>query len=361
MQASFLSHADAALRNRNNILHFVKKQGSISRTEIWETLNISRASVTQIIRQLQDIGLIVETGAGESTGGRKPIYVAFNGASKKYYAFDWSSRTLCLMDLDGRILVEKTINFATGLTPVAFAAAIEAEIAHIESMSLYTPDELIGFGIALPGLIDHIRGIVLYSIELGWQNVSLHALFHERFGDQIYLERTGNVMALGAERSDDARNVSHFQLIILSSDGIGASAVVHGSCQHGANYMYGELGHIKIPSDVICSCGQRGCLEAVIGDLMVKNGGIINDQVLEYLSIVVSTAINISDAGYSMLVGSYVDTLTSAQKLTLTDLIQQKLTGRHLRNVKICFCHDMRKLAFDGICANVFDRYFSVD
>ena len=51
----------------------------------------------------------------------------------------------------------------------------------------HAPDELIGFGVALPGLIDHIGATVLYSIELGWQNVSLHALFHERFGDHIYL------------------------------------------------------------------------------------------------------------------------------------------------------------------------------
>lgn len=361
MQASFLSHADAALRNRNNILHFVKKHGPISRTDIWGKLNISRASVTQVIRQLQENGLIVETGAGESTGGRKPVYVAFSGASKKLYAFDWGTRSLCLMDLDGRILAERTLNFGPSPTPMAFAAAIECEIVQIETQKLYAPDELIGFGVALPGLIDHIGATVLYSIELGWQNVSLHALFHERFGDHIYLERTGNVMALGANTSDEAKSVSHFQLIILSHDGIGASTVIHGACQHGANYMYGELGHIKVPSDVICSCGQRGCLEAVVNDLMIRTGGVVTDQILEYLSIVVSTAINISDVGCSMLVGSYVDALTPAQKLALADSIRQKLTGRHLRCVKICYCHDTKRLALDGICANAFDRYFSID
>lgn len=361
MQTSFLSHADAALRNRNNILHFIKKYGPISRTDIWSELNISRASVTQVIRQLLESDLIAETGAGESTGGRKPVYIEFNSTARKLYAFDWICRSLCLMDLGGRILAERTLDFASGLTPMAFAAAIEREIAQIDALGLYRPNELLGFGIALPGLIDHIGATVLYSVELGWQNVSLHALFHERFGENIYLERTGNVMALGASTTGEARSVSHIQLIILSHDGIGASTVIHGDCQHGTNYMYGELGHIKMPSDVVCSCGQRGCIEAVVNDLMLQSGGVITDQILEYLSIAASTALNISDAGYCILVGSYVDALTPAQKLTLSELMRQKLTGTHLRRIKFCYCHDTRRLSLDGICANVFDRYFSIN
>lgn len=361
MQTPFLSHADAAVRNRNNILHFIKKYGPVSRTDIWNKLNISRASVTQIIRQLQDNNLIVETGEGASTGGRKPVYIAFNGSAKKFYAFDWVCRSLCLMDLSGHILFESTLNFSSALTPMAFAAAVESEISRIDALRLYAPDELLGIGIALPGLIDHIATTVLYSVELGWQNVDVGALFRKRFGKNVYLERTGNVMALGANTVGVAHGVSHFQLVILSHDGIGASTVIHGNCQHGANYMYGELGHIKIPSDIICSCGQRGCIEAVVNNLMIQSGSVITNQILEYLSIVVSTALNISDANCCILVGSYVDALTSSQKLTLSEQIRKKLTGTHLRQIDIHYCHDTRKLSFDGICANVFDRYFVVN
>ena len=82
MQTSFLSHADAAQRNRNIILHYVKKHDPISRTGIWEELDISRASVTQVIRQLEESNLILETGEGVSTGGRKPRYIMFNTASE---------------------------------------------------------------------------------------------------------------------------------------------------------------------------------------------------------------------------------------------------------------------------------------
>lgn len=361
MQPSFLSHADAALRNRNNILHFVKKYGPISRTEIWNRLNISRAAVTQVIRQLQESNLIVEIGAGESTGGRKPVYIAFNGSSRKFFAFDWVSRSLYLMDMGGSILAECPIQFGAGVTPVAFAALIEREITKIESLHLYEPEEMVGLGVALPGLIDHTRATVLYSVELGWQNVSLEDLFQHRFRNRVYLERTGNVMALGANAKEDAKSSMHLQLIILSHDGIGVSTVVRGDCQHGANYMYGELGHIKTSSDIICSCGQRGCLEAVVNSLLIQSGGVITDEILEYFSIGVSTSLNISDTGYAILVGSCVDAMTQEQKAKLSELIEQKLTGRHLRRLKLRYCHDMRQLSLDGICSNVFDRYFDVN
>ena len=109
MEHSFLSHSDAAQRNRNSILHYIKRHQPLSRTDIWEGMHISRASVTQVIRQLEESGLILEAGVGRSTGGRKPQYLTFNGAAKKFYAFDWMSRQLFLLDLDGRILCEQSV------------------------------------------------------------------------------------------------------------------------------------------------------------------------------------------------------------------------------------------------------------
>ena len=361
MQNSFLSHSDAALRNRNTILHYVKKHGPISRTDIWESLNISRASVTQVIRQLQDSDLIVETGEGESTGGRKPRFITFNGSSKKLFAFDWSSHTACLMDLDGKILSERSLCFPSSLTPLAFADILKKALDEIAAERAGMDGEIMGLGLALPGLIDPRSNTVVYSVELNWQAISIQGLFADRFGENIFLERTGNMMALGEYAFGAARNADHFELFILSADGIGVSTVIHGRCQHGASYMYGELGHIKVPSDVICSCGQRGCLEAVVNSLLLRSGGSLTDEILEYLAIGVSAALNISDAATAILVGSFVDQLTPAQEVLLCRSIREKVTGQHLRKLDIRFTREIKKITLQGISANVFDRYFSID
>jgi len=361
MQNSFLSHADAALRNRNSLLHYVKYHEPISRTDIWEGMNISRASVTQVIKQLQESNLILETGHGESTGGRRPCYIMFNGAAKKLYAFDWSTQILCLMDLSGTILYEKKMTFDRSIRPAAFAAALLQGIEEISVLQLCPAEEVIGLGLSLPGLIDSRSNSVIYSVELGWQNVSLLDLFSGRFGQNIYLERIGNVMALGEYHYGSAKGSSHFQLFILGSDGIGVSTISHGNCLHGAGYMHGELGHIKLNSDVVCSCGQRGCLEAVVNQRLLSTGGELTDEILEYLAIGVSTAINISDTGTAILVGDLVDRMTSEQKTCLICAIRDKVTGHHLRRLDIRFSHDTKRMALNGISAYVFDRYFAVD
>ena len=361
MHNAFLSHADAALRNRNSVLHYVRYHEKISRTDIWEDMNISRASVTQLIRQLQESNLILETGEGESTGGRKPRYIMFNGEARKLYAFDWNCRSLYLADLDGKVLYEKKLNFPQQVSAVEFAALILGEINYVDSLNLCPEEEIIGFGMALPGLINSRTCTVIYSVELGWQNVNLSNLFIGRFGANVYLERTGNAMALGAYYHGSDKGTNHFQLFILGNDGIGMSTIIHGDCQHGAGCMHGELGHIKVQDQIPCSCGQKGCLEAVVAKLLMDSEGKITEEIMDYLAMGVSTAINISDPDAIILVGSLVERMTKDQRKQLGIRIREKVTGSQMRQLNIRFSDDTKQLARYGIADYVFDRYFAVD
>lgn len=361
MSTSFLSHADAALRNRNTILHFVKQNGPVSRTDIWERIDISRASVTQVIRQLQEANLIVEEGEGDSTGGRKPRFLKFNGAAKKLFAFDWPSRILALMDLDGALLCEKKIPEETIANPALLFSYLNEQIDEISKDHPCSEEEMMGFSISLPGLIDHKNLTVLHSAETGWKNICISDFFADRFGENIFLERITNTLALGAYHQLFSASLDHFQLLFLGMDGIGASTVVCGHCRHGANYMHGELGHTKILSDVLCSCGQKGCLEAVVRDEVLRHGGALSDLAIELLSIAVSTSVNLSDPSAVILVGSYIDEMTDEQKEKLIALSREKVTGERFREFEIRYADDVKQLAFRGLAAYAFDQYFSID
>lgn len=361
MSNLFLSHVDAAERNRNSILHYIKEYSKVSRTDIFENINISRASITQVITTLQERGLILETDEGESTGGRKAKYLVFNGAAKKVYAFDWATRTLCLMDMNGLILYEKELSFESGVKPMFFAANLKREIALIDDMNLCPEEEILGLGISLPGQIDSRTGTILYSVELGWQNVSLKGLFADRFGCNVYLERFGNLMALGEYAQQKTKSCFHFQLYILGSGGIGVSTIVHRNCQHGANYMHGELGHIKVPVDVVCSCGQKGCLEAVVNELLMESEGKLTEQILDYLAIGVSTSINISDVDTVLIVGSFTQMMTETQREEFSKRIREKVTSQNMRKLKIRFASDTKELTFKGISEYLFDIFFPID
>lgn len=361
MRNDFLSHTDAALRNRNSILSYVRYHENVSRTDIWEAMNISRASVTQVIRQLLESNLIREVGEGQSTGGRKPTYIVFNGEAKKLYIFDWMHRTLYLTDLGGQILYEEVLSFHKDIQPDVFSAVLLERIATVDAMGLCDLSEIIGIGLAMPGLVDSRNCTVIHSVELGWQSVCMRELLDSRFGEAVYLERSGNALALGAYYHGRHRQTNHFQLFIVGHDGIGMSTIIHGNCQHGANYMHGELGHIKLPGDALCSCGQRGCLEASVKALLERSGGRITEEILEYLAIGVSTCVNISDADSVLLVGSYVEQMTQEQRQQLKEFVLSKVTSRHMRMLDVRLEPDTRELTRKGIREYLFEKTFPTD
>lgn len=361
MRNDFLSHTDAALRNRNSILSYVRYHENVSRTDIWEAMNISRASVTQVIRQLLESNLIREVGEGQSTGGRKPTYIVFNGEAKKLYIFDWMHRTLYLTDLGGQILYEEVLSFHKDIQPDVFSAVLLERIATVDAMGLCDLSEIIGIGLAMPGLVDSRNCTVIHSVELGWQSVCMRELLDSRFGEAVYLERSGNALALGAYYHGRHRQTNHFQLFIVGHDGIGMSTIIHGNCQHGAGCMHGELGHIKLGGDEPCSCGQRGCLEAVVSRALKESNGKLTYKILDYLAVGVSTGINIADPDAILIVGSFVDQMTDGQKQYLKAGIHERVTGKHMRKLSICFSEETKVTALDGMIDHVFHRYFAID
>ena len=49
--------------------------------------------------------------------------------------------------------------------------------------------------------------------------------------------------------------------------GIGSGIVAGGHVHRGADGAAGDIGHIHVPDhdDIVCRCGNRGCLEAFAG------------------------------------------------------------------------------------------------
>ena len=358
MKGAFLSHEEAGLLNRNSVLRYVRKMGVVSRTDIWNNMNISRASVTQVIRQLQESDLIMETGEKKFSGKRKSRDLCLNANARFMYVFDWDSHYLCYMNLGGEVLEKRELAFPANCTPSVFAELVTAGVEELRATVSEQPERLLGLGICLPGLIDCRKGEVMYSTELGWRDVSIRELFADSFGEAVFLERTGNMIALGECEFGAGKKYQHVILILLDSEGIGMSSVVRGDCQHGNNYMFGELGHIKLPSRVICACGQRGCLEAIVRDRMMRNGGALDDEVMETIAYGVSTAATLVDPGITLLAGKLVRRMSAGQKDALIQRIRSMITNERFRDLTVDFCPEDPLMGAKGMNCYIFDRCF---
>ena len=122
--------------------------------------------------------------------------------------------------------------------------------------------EILGIGVGAPGPLDTRRGIVLLTPNLGWVNMPLRQIIHDRLGLPAALDNDANCAVLGEWWVGAARGARHAIGITIGT-GIGGGIILDGRLYHGASDVAGEIGHTTIDTEGRrCKCGNYGCLEA---------------------------------------------------------------------------------------------------
>ena len=128
-------------------------------------------------------------------------------------------------------------------------------------------------GLGVPGPVIPEKGMVSLAPNLGWKNVAVLDLFAEHIEWPIYLENDALVAAWGENILGAGRNMDNF-LFITVSTGIGGGIILNGEIFRGAWGAGGEVGHIILDENgPVCSCGNKGCLEALAsGSALTRMG-----------------------------------------------------------------------------------------
>ncbi|MFJ5773571.1 ROK family protein [Streptomyces sp. NPDC093094] len=120
---------------------------------------------------------------------------------------------------------------------------------------------LLGLGIALPGPLDHTRG-VLHRVTgfPEWDGFPLRDALAERLGVPVVVDKDTNAAALGLAAAGEGGSFVYLHL----GTGLGAGLVIGGAVHRGARTGAGEFGHQVIALDgPPCPCGNRGCVEVL--------------------------------------------------------------------------------------------------
>ncbi|MFL5495144.1 MAG: ROK family protein [Gemmatimonadales bacterium] len=122
--------------------------------------------------------------------------------------------------------------------------------------------EILGVGVGAPGPLDTRRGVVLLTPNLGWVDMPLRQIIHDRLGLPAALDNDANCAVLGEWWVGAARG-SRQAIGITIGTGIGGGLILDGRLYHGASDVAGEIGHTTIDTEGRrCKCGNYGCLEA---------------------------------------------------------------------------------------------------
>jgi len=234
--------------SRGLVLDLIRSRGPISRVALAEATGLTQATMSTVVRRLIDDGLIVETGRGESTGGKPPVMVDVNPSSRFAVGVHLGreSITYVVVDLTGAVLGRTRTVAPESTDPPDMIADIAEQIDRALEALDVRKESVLGVGIAAPGPLDLERGVVLHSAHLQtWLDVPLRPLLADATGLPVILENDANGAALGDFWNGRlAGAVSHASVYMGS--GIGAGLLIDGIVFRGASSNAGELGRVIV-------------------------------------------------------------------------------------------------------------------
>ncbi len=254
--------------NRSIILNSIKSKGPLSRTEIAHMSGLSLATVSGVTGELLAQELVLETGEGESTGGRPPVLLKINSRAGFVVGLKLTEQSIvsALTDLDANVLHSRVTPMAAPADVTRTLAALITATEETLSESGVERRKVMGIGIGMAGLVDSAAGISRYSPFFKWRNVPLAQPIEKHFRLPVYLENDVNTLTIAEQWFGAARGHEHF-LVVTVGRGIGLGIVTNGRFYRGAYGGAGEFGHITLDENgPLCECGKRGCLEAIASD-----------------------------------------------------------------------------------------------
>ncbi|MCX4762416.1 ROK family transcriptional regulator [Streptomyces sp. NBC_01275] len=282
-----------ALRSHNTalVLDLLRAAGpdGISRLELAERTGLTPQAVSKITARLREEGLAAEAGQRASTGGkpRTVLRLVPEAGHAVGVHLDRDELRAVLADLDGSVVGERRVPLDLGAGAESVLGVVVREVEGVVgevlggAQGIFGDAEdgldedgvaasllgllgrlgLLGVGVALPGPLDHAHGVLHRLTGFPeWDGFPLRDVLAGRLGVPVVVDKDTNAAALGLAVGGERGSFAYLHL----GTGLGAGLVIGGTVHRGARTGAGEFGHQVIQLDgPPCSCGSRGCVEAL--------------------------------------------------------------------------------------------------
>ncbi|MPQ99733.1 ROK family protein [Modestobacter sp. I12A-02628] len=259
------------------VLGAVRAGDGVTQPQLIREIGLGRSVVAQRVAELEAAGLVVPDGLGPSTGGRAPRRLRLRREAGLVAGADIGATGMRvgLADLSGTVLaeVDEVIDVAEG--PDVVLGRVDELVEELIA-GLPGAPPLWGIGVGVPGPVEFATGLpVAPPIMPGWDGHPIRARLAARFGAAVWVDNDVNLRALGELRTNPVAAQQEDLLYVKIGTGIGAGLVSGGRLHRGVNGCAGDIGHVAVAEaqDVVCRCGNVGCLEAVAGGAALARDG----------------------------------------------------------------------------------------
>jgi len=260
----------AGMRAQNSslLLKVIWRERHISRADIARVTGLSPSTVSAIVSGLQNAGLVRETGAGLSRGGRRPTMIGFCDDVFALVGVEIGASHITVVVTDLRADVRAA---RWGLYPVrtdpdgALATVREFIDDGLRELGI-ARRQVIGIGVGVPSPVrPDMPGRLPTLIVPAWRDHDIHEILSRAYGLPVFLENDANLGALAEQWwgvGKDGKDLTYIKI----GTSVGSGHIINGELYRGAGGTAGEIGHLRMdPAGPRCPCGLSGCLTTFIG------------------------------------------------------------------------------------------------
>lgn len=253
------------------VLSHVHLTGSASRSQLTTLTGLNRSTVADLIGELTDLGLVLESPGTAVAGPGRPspvVHIRPEGAVVLAVEISVDSIAVATIGLGGHIYNQVRIARPRGHFDPEMTVRDIAELARPLLAALPARHRIAAIGSAIVGVVRRRDGFVHVAPNLGWHELPLGDLLRSELelAVPIRMANDADLGALGEHRRGGFGRVSH--LIYISGEvGIGCGVISDGKPLLGAAGYAGEAGHTMVnQSGKQCRCGATGCWETEAGE-----------------------------------------------------------------------------------------------
>lgn len=362
-------------KNTLLVLEVILRQAPISRSDLVQLVGLTQVSVINVTNALMEAGILVAVGNANGGGyGRKSVILDVNENAFYSVGVELSvGKLVCaLCNAKGKVLrfVE------TEFSPYSKAELFVERVAEIVEgfLTEFQIDKkmVVGMGVAAPGPLDVQQGILVNPPNFPeLKNAPIKKMLERRLELQVCIDKETNLAALAESFYGVSAGYHTSFFLSLFRLGVGGGLISKENIFHGFKDGAGEVGHLTVDTEGRkCSCGNYGCLEAVLAEDYVLEcvrrmyklgveterpenlGDITLEEVFEqsekgnmiceiavkkmaaYIAIAIGTIVNMFSPEVIVL-GGELPEMNEAFVKMIVERVQSRPYPAHCKNVKI--------------------------
>lgn len=250
---------NAILKKR--IINYYIYNGNSTIAELSRALDISIPTVTKLIEEMCDNGLLLTYGKLETAEGRHPHLYGLNPDSGYFIGVDVNlgSVNIALMNFNGEI-VEHRMNVERSISNTTEGLDSLCDIINefVDSLDVDRRN-ILNINVNLSGRVNPEAGYSYSWFNHGEEPVA--QVIGRKVGFEVSVENDSRAMTYGEYLCGNVGNKRNI-LFVNMSWGLGLGIIIDGKSYAGNSGFAGEVGHYPCyDNEVICHCGKKGCLE----------------------------------------------------------------------------------------------------